>query len=260
MSDAAAKSNIEIKHCSALAEYDQCVEIEHVIWGESLAVPSAVFVVAHHTGGQVLAAFDGSKVVGFTLALVGIREGGVFLHSHMTAVLPDYQNRGIARALKLAQRENALVRGINLIEWTFDPLEIKNAHFNLNRLGTIARRLIPNAYGVTKSPLHGGIPTDRLVAEWWLESERVRSVIAGNSSVAKGAVERVTLPSNIADLRSLDPASAERVQTAARGQLLQAFSRGYAASGIESRGVRTDYILQPIDEVDGFGIPDGLRS
>jgi len=258
MTDASAKSSIEIRHCSSLDEYDRCVEIEHVTWGASLAVPSTIFVVAHHSGGQVLAALDGAKIVGFTLALAGIREGTVFLHSHMTAVLPGHQNRGIGRALKLAQREDALVRGIGLIEWTFDPLEIKNAHFNLNRLGAIARRLIPNAYGVTKSPLHGGIPTDRLVAEWWLESERARSAIAGNSSVVKGA-ERVPLPSNIAEIRSDDPASAERLQTVVRGRLLRAFSSGYAATGIEARGGRTDYILQPLDEVEGFGITAALK-
>jgi predicted GNAT superfamily acetyltransferase len=258
MTNAAAQSDIEVKHCSSLDEYDRCVEVEHLTWGESLAVPSAIFVVAHHTGGQVLAAFDGPKIVGFTLALAGIREGNAFLHSHMTAVLPDYQNRGIGRALKLSQRQDALDRGIGLIEWTFDPLEIKNAYFNLNRLGAVARRLIPNAYGVTKSPLHGGIPTDRLVAEWWLESERVRSAISGTSSVVKGAIERVTLPSNIAEIRSNDPASAERIQTGARGQLQLAFSRGHAAIGIEARGVRTDYILRPVNEVDALNIPAEL--
>lgn len=255
MPDSAAKSKIEIKHCSTLAEYDRCVEIENLTWGSSLAVPSAIFVVAHHTGGQVLGAFDGRTIVGFTLALAGVRKGITFLHSHMTAVLPDYQNRGIGRALKLFQREDALARGINLVEWTFDPLEIKNAHLNLNRLGAVARRLIPNAYGVTHSPLHGGIPTDRLVAEWWLDSERVRSVLSGISSPPKGASERVTLPSNIAEIRATDPASAERVQTAARAQLLQAFSRGFAAIGIEARGVRTDYILKQVDAVGGLEIP-----
>lgn len=249
MTHAASQSDIEIKHCSSLDEYERCVEIEHLTWGPNLSVPSAIFVVAHHTGGQVLAAFDGTRIVGFTLALAGIRDSGNFLHSHMTAVLPDYRDRGIGRALKLFQREDAIARGIRLIEWTFDPLEIKNAYLNLNRLGAIARRLIPNAYGVTNSEIHGSIPTDRLVAEWWIESERVRSAIEGNSPAATGTIERVTLPSNIAEIRANDPPSAERVQAAVRGQLVNAFSRGYAAVGIEGRGVRTDFILRRVDEV-----------
>lgn len=246
---------IEVKHCSTLDEYERCVEIEHVTWGAPLSVPSAIFVVAHHTGGQVLGAFDGNKIVGFTLALAGFRGKLIFLHSHMTAVLPEYRNRGIGQALKLFQREDALARGIGLIEWTFDPLEIKNAYLNLNRLGAIARRLIPNAYGVTNSAIHGTIPTDRLVAEWWIDSERVRSVMAVDSSRPLAAGERVTLPSGIAEIRTKDPASAVRVQTDVRTQLVNAFSRGYAAIGIESRGATADYILQPIEEVAGLSIP-----
>jgi predicted GNAT superfamily acetyltransferase len=255
MNKSAEKSGIELKHGSSLDEYERCVEIEHKVWGPTLSVPSAVFVVAHHTGGQVILACDGATIVGFTLALAGIREGKPFLHSHMTAVLPDYRDRGLGRSLKLFQREEALSRGIDVIEWTFDPLEIKNAHLNLNRLGAVARRLIPNAYGVTHSAIHGDIPTDRLVAEWWIGSERVRSAIAGEVRVTQGPAERVSLPTNIADIRASDPASAERVQTAMRGQFLQAFSRRYAAVGIESHGVRTDYVLRPLSELNGAGIP-----
>ena len=97
----------------------------------------------------------------------------------MTAVLEGFRDRGVGRQLKLFQRQDALRRGIELIEWTFDPLEMRNAHFNLMRLGAVARRYIPDYYGVTESPLHGGLPTDRLVAEWWVASERVRGMAVG---------------------------------------------------------------------------------
>jgi predicted GNAT superfamily acetyltransferase len=252
-------SGIEVKHCSTLDEFERCVEIEHVTWGAPLSVPSAIFVVAHHTGGQVLGAFDGDKIVGFTLALAGFRGKLIFLHSHMTAVLPEYRNCGIGRALKLFQREDALARGIGLIEWTFDPLEIKNAYLNLNRLGAIARRLIPNAYGVTNSEIHGTIPTDRLVAEWWIDAERVHSVLALNSSEGPTAGERVTLPSDISEIRAKDPASASRAQTAVRTQMLSAFSRGYAAVGIKSRGATTDYILRPVGKIAGLDLSATVR-
>ncbi len=90
----------------------------------------------------------------------------------MLGVVDDYRNAGVGRRLKLAQREEALARGIDLVEWTFDPLEIKNAFFNIERLGAIVRRYVQNQYGITASPLHGGLPTDRCVAEWWLRSPR----------------------------------------------------------------------------------------
>src|ERR1700689_114357 len=99
----------------------------------------------------------------------------------MTAVLQNYRDRGIGRRLKLFQREDALQRGIHLVEWTFDPLEVKNAYLNFMRLGAIARRYLPNCYGVTTSPLHGGMPTDRLIAEWWLDSPRVTNLLNGSA-------------------------------------------------------------------------------
>ena len=85
-----------------------------------------------------------------------------------------YRNTGLGRRIKLFQREDAIAHGYELMEWTFDPLEIKNAYFNLERLGAIARRYNINQYGITSSPLQGFLPTDRLVAEWWLKSKRVR--------------------------------------------------------------------------------------
>ena len=135
-----------------LAEYEECVRLEHSVWGEAIAVPSALFVVAHHTGGQVLGAFHEGNMAGFTLALAAMRSGKAYLHSHMTAVLPEFRDRGVGRRLKLFQRQDALKRGIDLIEWTFDPLDLKNGHFNLVRLGAVARRYIPDCYGVTGEP------------------------------------------------------------------------------------------------------------
>ncbi len=120
------------------------------------------------------------QMIGFCMAIPGLKAGGkTYLHSHMLGVLPDYRNSGVGRTLKLMQRDDALGRGIDLIEWTFDPLEIKNAFFNMERLGAIVRRYVPNQYGTTSSPLHGGLPTDRCIAEWWIASPRVKAILAG---------------------------------------------------------------------------------
>lgn len=262
MSQPGSAPAIEIRHCTTLAEFEECVRLEHVTWGEEIAVPSGLFVVALHTGGQALGAFAGGKMVGFTLALAGSRGMQVandpvrwvrkaFLHSHMTAVLPEFRDRGIGRGLKLFQREDAIRRGIDLIEWTFDPLELKNAYFNLIRLGAVARRLIPNCYGITASPLHAGMPTDRLVAEWWLLSDRVKSTVANEPFSKTGKAERLSLPANIGAIKAKDRATAIRIQDHLRGQLQKWFAKGYAVSGIETDGNIANYILEPAHAMTG---------
>src|SRR5271166_6528955 len=186
---------ITVRPCYTIEEFEEMVELEIQVWGfvERDVVPSQMYVVASKVGGQVLGAFVGEKMAGFILAYPGIRDGRPYLHSHMAAVLPEFRDLGIGRPLKLAQREDALARGIPLIEWTFDPLQTKNAHFNICRLGAIARRYLTDVYGSTSSPLHGGLPTDRLVAEWHLESERVVDILAGKEPDLGPSVERVRI-------------------------------------------------------------------
>jgi predicted GNAT superfamily acetyltransferase len=171
--------DITVRPLHALDEFHRCVHLCREIWGENdlETEPFTTFVIADLTGGQVLGAFDGDRLVGFTKAYVGYHDSTPYLHSHMTGVLASHRDRRVGRHLKLFQREDALRRGFRLIEWTFDPLETKNAHFNINRLGAICRRYIPNFYGITTSPLHRGMPTDRLLVEWHLDSKRVIAAI-----------------------------------------------------------------------------------
>jgi predicted GNAT superfamily acetyltransferase len=283
------------RHCAAHSDFERCVELERVTWRESIVVPAALFVVAVETEGQVLGAFAGAdpsgdtsaatpgEMIGFTLALVGAHtneSGGgnsvtrgtaheVFFHSHMTAVLPAWQNRGVGRALKLAQRADALSRGIRLIEWTFDPLELRNAHFNLRRLGAIARRYIPNCYGITDSPLDAGMPTDRLFAEWHLDSPRVARAVSGetlgtapgigergpasaaasassgNAASSSESRVRIRVPANIGELRSSDRVAAAREQSRIRAEFERWFSLDYAAVDFERNAGAVSYILEP---------------
>ncbi|MHB1675110.1 MAG: GNAT family N-acetyltransferase [Acidobacteriaceae bacterium] len=177
-----AVEKIEVRKIVSIPEMEACVQLQQSVWQfrDLDIVPRRMFAVANAVGGQVLGAWDGERLVGYALAIPGLREGQPYFHSHMLAVAPEYRNHGIGRMLKIAQREDALARGIELIEWTFDPLEIKNAFFNIEKLGAIVRRYTPDFYGASTSPLHGNLPTDRLHAEWWLNSERVRSLIAGD--------------------------------------------------------------------------------
>ena len=256
-----AAPQVEIRPCRTLEEFEACVLLEKQVWGspDIEVVPSALFAVTPKTGGQVLGAFESGRMIGFVLAVAGCHGGGpgqkpvAYLHSHMTAVLPEHQDSGIGRRLKLFQRDEALSRGIDLIEWTFDPLEIRNAHFNLMRLGAIVRRFIPNLYGITASPLHSNMPTDRLVAEWWLDSPRVCAIVAGHPAqiATSRAVERIEIPADIAELKKRNPAEAIRVQSHLRDSFQDCLARGYSATGIERHGAVHRFILEPYSTMEG---------
>ncbi len=240
---------IVIRHCHGIEEFEACVGVEREVWKSSDidVVPIPLFVVASETGGHVLGAFHGPNLIGFTLAIAGWRARKPFLHSHMTAVLEAFRDRGVARRLKLYQREDALARGINLVEWTFDPLITKNAYFNFTRLGAIARRYLPNAFGITTSPLHGALPTDRLVAEWHLQSPRVLRVLARKElsvPISKRAV-RITVPSNMEGLKSTDHARARELQANMRAQFLKWFGKKFVANALVPSSGGMDYILEP---------------
>jgi predicted GNAT superfamily acetyltransferase len=246
---------VVIRVCHTLADCEACVVLEKKIWqtDDLEVVPSALIRVVAETGGQFLGAFEGGRMIGFTFALVGcrLRRGCLetFLHSHMTAVLPEFQNLGIGRRLKLFQRDDALGRGIRLVEWTFDPLELRNAYFNVMRLGAMMRRYLPNLYGITTSPLHSGIPTDRLVAEWRLDSPRARAAATGETLPSAGsAAVRIAVPSNIGEIKGANRGEALRIQSALREQFLALFASGYAVTRVEPAGAETNYVLEPWSE------------
>jgi predicted GNAT superfamily acetyltransferase len=227
---------IEIRNLDSLDQFERCVVLQLEVWGYSDGdlIPRRVFLVAQRIGGQVLGAFDGGIIVGFAMSLPGFRNGRSYLHSHMLAVLPEYRNAGLGRRLKLAQREDALARGFDLMEWTFDPLEIKNAHLNIARLGAITRRYQADFYGPSSSPLQGGLPTDRLYAEWWLRSPRVVGMMRGEAQPEE-IVERVTVPHTIYQWKqdSQQRSLAQALQSKNRAALESAFSRGLVAVGYE---------------------------
>jgi predicted GNAT superfamily acetyltransferase len=238
---------IIVRKCEGIEEFGRCVALQREIWGEDdLEVePATLFVVARETGGQVLGAFDGERLIGYTLALVGFHGGAVFLHSHMTGVHADYRDRGVGRALKFFQREEALGRGIRLIVWTFDPLETRNAHFNLNRLGAIARKYLPNLYGVTSSPLHRGLPTDRLWAEWQIDSARVEAAVQGLAEEMEEAPVRIGLPGELEGWKENNAAEIGKLQARVREEFTAWFARGYAAIGVQKTSTGTAYQLTP---------------
>jgi predicted GNAT superfamily acetyltransferase len=237
---------IDIRPLSERDDLKAVVRLQRQIWGfeDVDLIPLRLFVVASKIGGQVYGAFDGAQMVGFCMAIPGLKPGGkTYLHSHMLGVLPEYRNVKVGRALKLAQRDDALNRGIDLIEWTFDPFEIKNAFFNMERLGAIVRRYVPNQYGTTSSPLHGGLPTDRCIAEWWISSPRVTAILAGQPFERPAVEARISIPSNIAELRAKEPACAREIQQKMSEKFRAAFDRELAVIGFEKSEENATYLL-----------------
>ena len=228
---------ITIRNCETLEELNACVLLQKEVWNFSDIdlMPLRIFVVSQKIGGQIIGAFDGGKMVGFVFSIPGSRAGHSYLHSHMLAVHESWRNHGLGRRLKLAQREDAIQRGFELIEWTFDPLEIKNAHLNLARLGAITRRYSINHYGYSSSPLQGGLPTDRLVAEWWLKSNRVVGLLERKEPPQIRLVQRVDVPAQIYEWKAsdVDRSKAAEVQKRNRELLRDAFRRGLAALGYQ---------------------------
>ena len=214
------------------AELVTAVQLQKAIWGFSDLdlLPVRLFVVATKIGGQVLGAFDGDRMVGFLISIPGVKPGGrAFLHSQMMGVVAEYRNSGAGRMMKLKQREFALALGVNLIEWTFDPLELKNAFFNIERLGAVVKRYVLNQYGTTSSQLHTGLPTDRCVAEWHLDQTKTPVEI----------VARIEVPNEGARTRE--------VQSRVSEAFLEHFRAGRTVVGFERGETHGAYLLADQD-------------
>jgi len=241
---------IRIRQCEGFDEFEACVQLQVETWGydESELIPRKTFLLAQKIGGQVVGAFDThpansespkqpESLVGFAMSLPGVKsENGQarpYLHSHMLAVREGYRNRGLGVKLKREQRSEAISRGIFHMEWTFDPLEIKNAFLNIHRLGAVVRSYRPDFYGVSSSRLQGGLPTDRLVAEWELASTRVEAILDGRPAAAHSIEERILVPAAIYQWKasSANRSRALAVQLENRKKFQEAFSRGLAVVG-----------------------------
>jgi predicted GNAT superfamily acetyltransferase len=239
---------VTIRKCETIEEMQGCFALQKEVWkfADADLIPVRLFVVAAKIGGQVIGAFvqrndkknddsDKTELIGFALAIPGMRNGYCYLHSQMLAVRQQYRNGGLGRRMKLYQREEALARGFELMEWTFDPLEIKNAYLNIEKLGAIARRYNVNQYGITSSPLQGGLPTDRLVAEWWMKSKRVEAVLADGPRAEFECRARIDVPAAIYEWKAeaATRKQALAVQQSNRERFNRAFAEGLSVLGYE---------------------------
>jgi len=271
--------------------YRECEALQEAVWGfdEVAVVPDHVLHTIVEGGGLLLGAYDGigpgREMVGFALSLLGWwRVGGKLRHqSLMAAVREDWQGKGVGYALKCAQREHVLRQGIDLITWTFDPLESRNAHFNLNKLGAVVTRYMPEYYGEFRDARNRGLATDRFLCEWHLRSPRVEARLAGRRlDLALGKAEAINstcrLPSGLrapasfrpglsapvllyeipADLqtlkrRDLELARAWRAES--RRALTLYFEDGYLGTGLLHQGDRSFLVLERAELQEALSRP-----
>ena len=172
---------IALRDLRDIASCREVVRVQEAVWGrDGEIVPASVLLVSAKRGGILIGAFDDNdaRMIGFVWSMPGTRDSVPTHWSHMLGVLPEARGRGVGRELKLAQRDRALAAGVDLIEWTFDPLQAANAHLNIAMLGGISTSYLVDAYGAMVGPLHRGTPTDRLIVEWWIRRPHVERRIA----------------------------------------------------------------------------------
>src|SRR6185369_16263157 len=227
-----------IRPITEVRELQDCVALQREAWGlaDIEIIPVRMLITQNRVGGLVLGAFEDDRLIGFLNAMPGIHDGLPYWYSQMLAVMKDCRDRGIGSALKIEQRNQAQARGIHLIEWTFDPLESKNAYVNIVKLGIIARRYYVNLYGATDSAMQQGLESDRLIAEWWINKPRFQ---IGND------VRRVYVPADIQALKKQSPTSAQNVQLRVREQFLKNFDDDYMVAGFERKDEWSEYLFIP---------------
>lgn len=244
---------IEVRECTTVEEFDACVRLQCEVFGgpEINISPRKYFIMSRRAGGWTLGAFDRGELVGFVHLVVAVRGlQEIIGYSHMMAVAAPYQNSGIGAQLKWAQRERALAEGRAFITWTWEPLRPRNAHFNLNRLGATATSYGVNFYGPGdysrgEYAAHGDlIDSDRLFAEWELNSARVVELARGRSPEQRGAPARtIEIPPDWSELLRTDAQAARQEQLRVREQFLSAFASGLICAGFVRGPERPRYLL-----------------
>jgi predicted GNAT superfamily acetyltransferase len=239
--------NIEIRECTRLDQLSECVTVQREVFAlpEQELSPVRHFVVTKNAGGFTLAAFDNGRMAGFVLSVPAFLRGEHAFYSHMTGVRPEYQGLGLGARLKWAQREKALAEGVRHIKWTFEPVKARNAYFNLEKLGAEVREYEANFYGIDYGTAQGyGLASDRLFAEWDLESEKV--IALSNDGVYEEGSQpaaEVTIMNDWTALVSEHPQNAHQEQIRIRQEFSKAFERGLVVRGFRRDDEEPAYLL-----------------
>ena len=238
-----------IRDMKTHADYAACVALQRDTWGQGFddVVPASILQVSQKVGGVAAGAFDGAgRMMGFVYGMTGVKDGRIVHWSDMLAVRPEAQNAGLGRRLKEHQRKAVAKAGGELIYWTFDPLQARNAHLNFNVFGVRVEEYVRDMYGVdTGSDLHRGIGTDRLIVAWPVKETALRKRRAeiAAASKAKNAA-RIEVPRDVTTMLSADPAQARQWRERARAELTKAM-KTRRIDGFVIEGDRAFYLLTP---------------
>jgi predicted GNAT superfamily acetyltransferase len=243
--------DIEIRECATVDELSACVQLQRDVFAlpEIEISPVRHFIVTRNAGGWTLGAFIDGKLAGFVLSVPAYLRGERAYYSHMTAVSNEFQGLGIGAKLKWAQRERALTEGVKYIKWTFEPAKARNAHFNLEKLGAVVREFQSNFYGTDYSTQGSkgeniGLASDRLFAEWRLESEKVCSLAAGGAYIEPRTIKReILIPANWRELVRTDPETAVAEQVRIKYEFEAAFAVEMVCRGFRRDAAAPKYLL-----------------
>lgn len=254
--------DIKIRECLTIDELDRCVLLQRDVFGlPDLEIsPRRHLVVSRQAGGWTLGAFTAEgRLAGFVHHLIAVRGSDEIVgYSHMMAIDREFQNHGIGARLKWAQRDRALAEGRGFIKWTWDPMQSRNAHFNLNRLGVVVRGYAENFYGTDygSNPARDtaatpGIDSDRLFASWELSSARVNKLATGAQLEAlANPVETIEIPADWSSLVKTNPEQAKSAQARVRRQFQEAFLKELVCAGFQRDTARPRYLLYDAPTVE----------
>lgn len=252
MNQAETKQEIKIRQVSGTEEFSRCIELQRAAFNlPDLEIsPLRHFIVTNACGGFTLGAFVKDELVGFVHHLIAVKNGEIIGYSHMAAISPRFQNAGIGARLKWAQREKALSQGVRFIKWTFEPMQSRNAHFNLNRLGATVSSYAENYYGTDYNPASQnvsepfGLDSDRLFADWQLDSERVRRFERGEIPEIESQPEKIIeIPANWSALVKNEPKKAREEQLRVRAEFQTAFADNLVCAKFERGAEASRYLL-----------------
>ena len=253
-------AEITIRECTTIEEFDTCIHLQREAFGlPDLEIsPRRHLIVSRQAGGWTLGAFVENKMVGFVHHLAAVRsDNEIYGYSHMMAVAKSYQNKGVGAQLKWAQRERAIAEGRSYIKWTWDPMQARNAHFNLNRLGVVVDTFGDNFYGtdynadpdqaVEDRP---GLQSDRLFGKWYLNSPRVDALARGDApNIAAKPAGAIAIPAEWSTLIRNDVHQARIEQVRVRSEFLSAFKEGLVCAAFERGETQSKYLLFETDQI-----------
>ncbi len=249
-------SSVTIRECISVEDFQQCLDLERAVWKDDDIgiMPIRLYMISKACNAPTIGAFDLSgRLVGFVHTMIALMAGRVVYHSHLAAVLEDLRHKDIGFRMKLAQRQHAINAGVPLIMWTFDPLQSRNAHLNINKLGAVIRRYENNYYSEGLSNVFdAGVPSDRVFAEWWVSSPHVQSVLAGNKPAVEGQVKTVLIPEDVNKVRSSSVDEHRKWRLRVREEFKNALGNGLIVRGFERADGTSRYLLGADEGQFGF--------